>query len=113
MEISYQDGVLTIRGERRQEHQHEANGAHRSEFSYGSFERSVLLPEGVNEEHIQATDENGILEVVVPKGAELMAPKRSPCTSAGTRRPSPRTARRADPTRPVRAGPFRRAGSSP
>jgi HSP20 family protein len=57
-----------------------------STFSYGSFERSVLLPEGVNEEHIQATCESGILEVVVPKGAELAAPRRIPVQSGGGRK---------------------------
>jgi HSP20 family protein len=78
VDISFQDGVLTIRGERRQEHQKEEGGTYRSEFSYGSFERSVMLPEGVQEKDIQATYENGILEVVVPKAAELTAPKRIP-----------------------------------
>ncbi len=83
VDISFQDGVLTIRGERRDESRHEGEGTYRIESSYGSFERSVLLPEGVKEEDIGATYENGVLEVVVPKAAELTAPKRIPVSVAG------------------------------
>ena len=78
MDISLQDGVLTIRGERREERREERDHAYRFESSYGSFERSVMLPEGLKEEDISATYEKGILEVVVPKAGQLRAPKRIP-----------------------------------
>jgi HSP20 family protein len=86
VDISLQDGVLTIRGERRQEHRDEGNGIYRTEFSYGSFERSVLLPEGVKEKDIQATYESGILEVVVAGAGELAAPRRIPIEVGGRRK---------------------------
>lgn len=70
VDISVQNGVLHIRGERRQEERGNGDGAYRIESSYGAFERSVLLPEGVSPDDISATYENGILEVVVPKAAE-------------------------------------------
>lgn len=44
VEISFKEGVLTIRGERRQEQQHEGNGTYRSEFSYGSSRGASCSP---------------------------------------------------------------------
>jgi len=87
VEISLQDNVLRIRGERRMEERTEGEGTYRLESRYGSFERSVLLPEGVREEDMSATYENGILEVVVPKAAHLDGAKRIPVqAAAGGRR---------------------------
>jgi HSP20 family molecular chaperone IbpA len=62
IEITVDDGTLTIRAERREE-EHEA---HRSEFRYGSFTRSVALPDRADTEHITARYDKGILEVSVP-----------------------------------------------
>lgn len=61
VEISVTDGVLTIEATREQRTQEE----HRTEFNYGRFHRSVLLPSGVDESAIHATYEDGILEVIV------------------------------------------------
>jgi HSP20 family protein len=62
VEITVQDGYLTIRAERTSKT--ESNG--RSEFTYGAFERTVVLPAGANEDDITASSENGILTVSVP-----------------------------------------------
>ncbi len=78
VDISLHEGVLTIRGERRHEERVNGSGSYRFESSYGSFERSVLLPEGVKEDDIRATYENGILEIVVPKAGELTGAKKIP-----------------------------------
>jgi HSP20 family protein len=78
VEIQLRDNVLTIRGERRHEERENVNGGSRFESVYGSFERSVLLPDGVNENDIRASYENGVLEVVVPGVVELTQPKRIP-----------------------------------
>jgi HSP20 family protein len=86
VEIMVQNGVLTIRGERRHEDRTEENGVSRYESSYGRFERSVLLPEGVNEDDIQATYEHGILEVVVPGAAELGGGRRIPVQAGSARK---------------------------
>jgi len=62
IEITVEDGTLTIHAERREEHQE----THRSEFRYGSFTRSVMLPDRADTEHITARYDKGILEVSVP-----------------------------------------------
>ena len=62
LEINVEGGTLTIHAERREEHKE----AHRSEFRYGSFTRSVALPDGADTQHITATYDKGILQVSVP-----------------------------------------------
>jgi HSP20 family molecular chaperone IbpA len=62
VEITVRDGTLTIKAERSEKK--EFNG--RSEFSYGSFERTVTLPAGANDDDIKATYDKGILTVSVP-----------------------------------------------
>jgi HSP20 family protein len=55
--------AVTISGERRSEHEEKREGFFRSERSYGSFFRSIPLPEGVNADDAEATFNNGVLEV--------------------------------------------------
>jgi HSP20 family protein len=86
VEISVQDNVLRIRGERRMEEHTEGDGTYRLESRYGSFERTVLLPRGVKESDITATYEDGILEVVVPKAAQVDGAKRIPVQASGGRK---------------------------
>jgi HSP20 family protein len=64
--IEIEDGVLTISGERQQKSENREEGFYRSERSYGSFTRSIALPEGVDEREVQARFEDGVLEVTVP-----------------------------------------------
>ncbi len=59
-------GMLTLSGERRQEEETREEGLYRSERRYGSFYRAIPLPEGVNEDQITASYDNGVLEVTVP-----------------------------------------------
>jgi HSP20 family protein len=66
VQIEIEDGVLTLSGERRQSSEDRQEGFYRSERSYGSFSRSIPLPEGVDEEQVQARFEHGELEVTVP-----------------------------------------------
>ena len=69
LEVTVSDGVLTIKAERREE----SNGKHHSEFRYGTFSRSMTLPTGADEDHVEACYGHGILEVTVrlaDKGAE-------------------------------------------
>src|SRR5215469_5822129 len=70
LEVQVAGGVLTINAERREEF----TVARRSEFHYGSFSRSVALPAGADERHIEAIYGRGILEVTV-KLAEDTADK--------------------------------------
>jgi HSP20 family protein len=64
--LEVEEGVLTIRGERRQEAQEDREGYFWSERSYGTFERSIALPEGVDEEQVKASFRDGVLEVTMP-----------------------------------------------
>ena len=72
VEITVRDGLLTIKAERAEKSG--SNG--RSEFSYGSFERSVTLPRGADEDAITASYDKGILTVSVPVSADKAAEKR-------------------------------------
>jgi HSP20 family protein len=68
--IELEDNVLTISGERKSEHEERKEGLHRVERAYGSFSRSLTLPEGVNPEAIKANFDRGVLEVRIPKPEE-------------------------------------------
>jgi len=57
---------LTLEGERRHEEKETREGFYRSERSYGTFARSIALPEGVKGELAQAVFRNGVLEVTIP-----------------------------------------------
>jgi HSP20 family protein len=75
LEITVEDGVLTISGERRFEAETKEEQYHRVERSYGAFRRSITLPARVKADAIDASFEDGLLQVVVPK-AEEAKPKR-------------------------------------
>ena len=85
VEITLRDGLLTLRGERRHEERTRENGMSRFESAYGSFERSVVLPQGVKEDDITASYDSGILEAVVPGVAELTGAKRIPVQAGSGR----------------------------
>jgi HSP20 family protein len=71
--VSVQDGMLTIRGERKEEHEEKEESYYYCERSLGAFVRSVPLPPGVDADKIKATFKNGVLEVHVPKSKESAA----------------------------------------
>ncbi len=64
--LEAEDNALVLRGERRQEHESHDGGVQRSERSYGSFYRSIDLPEGADVEKAKAEFRNGVLEIHVP-----------------------------------------------
>jgi HSP20 family protein len=68
--IEIQDATLTLTGERKAEHEEQEKGWHRVERSYGSFSRSLSLPEGVDAEAVTAGFDKGVLSVRIPKPAE-------------------------------------------
>jgi Hsp20/alpha crystallin family protein len=57
---------LTIQGERKREHEQEKGGVYRSERRYGSFCRSITLPEGAMTDQAKATFKDGVLEIAMP-----------------------------------------------
>lgn len=61
--------TLTIRGERKREHEERKEGYYRSEREYGAFERSIELPAGAEIDKASATFDNGVLEVIIPAPA--------------------------------------------
>lgn len=67
VDLTVENGVLTVSGERKAEKTEEKEGYRRIERSYGSFRRSFTLPKGVDPESIQANVENGQLRILVPK----------------------------------------------
>jgi HSP20 family protein len=64
--ISVTGNMLHLQAERRREEKHEEGGRTRSEFSYGSFRRTLPLPVGASEDDVKATYKDGILEIRVP-----------------------------------------------
>ena len=73
--IEVQDGSLTISGERRAEHEEQERGWYRIERAFGSFNRSLSLPDGVDPDAIEATFSQGVLELRIPK-PEQRKPRR-------------------------------------
>ncbi len=69
MEVTVADGVLTIRGEKRSEREETAQGRAYRERFFGSFERSLAIPQEVDADRIEAHLKDGVLEVVLPKRA--------------------------------------------
>ena len=70
VDVSINDGVLTITAERRQEEKGEREGATFSEFRYGSFMRSLNVPKDTSVKDVKASYKDGILTIVVPTPAE-------------------------------------------
>jgi HSP20 family protein len=77
LEITLQDGLLTIQGERHAAYDPAEEKIHRSERRYGSFRRSITLPSHVMSDAIEASAQDGVLQVLVPKAKEAHA-KRIP-----------------------------------
>jgi HSP20 family protein len=75
VEVSLEENVLTVAGERRFYSEKEAEGFRRIERSFGRFHRAVRLPDRVDGEHVHATYKDGVLTVTVPK-AEEAKPRR-------------------------------------
>jgi HSP20 family protein len=70
VEVKYADGVLTIKGEKRDEKEEKRKDYYLSERHYGSFQRSFSVPDGVDADKIAATFKNGVLSVTLPKTPE-------------------------------------------
>jgi HSP20 family protein len=65
--IEFEDGTLTVSGERKAEHEDGNEGFHRVERSFGSFSRSLTLPQGIDPEAVTASFDRGVLEIRIPK----------------------------------------------
>ncbi|HSL01657.1 MAG TPA: Hsp20/alpha crystallin family protein [Rubrobacteraceae bacterium] len=76
VEVTFHNGVLTISGERKAEQQREGSGYYVRERRYGSFRRSMTLPQGTDDSRIHARFQDGVLEVRVEGAAAVQEPKR-------------------------------------
>jgi len=70
VDIRFENGVLTLRGERKLEREDKRENYHRVELSYGTFTRSFSLPGTIDAEKIKAESKNGVLTVHLPKKPE-------------------------------------------
>jgi len=70
IDISLNEGILIIKGEKKQEKEEKEEGYHLIERSYGSFTRLIRLPREVQNEKINAFYKNGVLKITLPKSEE-------------------------------------------
>lgn len=76
IDVNLQDDLLTIRGEKKFERKDEKENFHFVERSYGTFRRSIRLPAPVDPERVQASFENGVLTVTLPKAPQAERTRR-------------------------------------
>jgi len=67
VQVTFDDGMITIKGERKQQKEDRSEKYHRIESFYGSFERAFTLPENINADSIRCESKDGILTVHIPK----------------------------------------------
>lgn len=84
VDITLQDNVLTISGERKAEREERRGGYYVRERRYGSFRRSLTVPEGTDEGKIHARFENGVLEITVEGAGAVPEPKRIQIEGSGS-----------------------------
>jgi HSP20 family protein len=70
IQIEVKDNVLTVSGERTADKEDRGEGYYRVERAFGSFSRSLTLPQGVDAEQVEANFDKGVLEVRIPKPSE-------------------------------------------
>jgi HSP20 family protein len=75
IDVSVVGDTLTIKGERKAESEVKEEDYYCCERSYGSFTRSITLPSSVDAKNIEASYENGVLEISLPKAAEVKPKK--------------------------------------
>jgi HSP20 family protein len=83
VDITLHNGLLTISGEHKVEEEQERANYHVRERRFGSFRRSMSLPEGTDESKVHARFEDGVLEVRVEGAAIEQAPKRIEIEGSG------------------------------
>jgi HSP20 family protein len=67
IDVSIEDGTLTLKGEKKYEREENEKGQYRMERSYGAFERTILLPAEVDESKAKAEFKKGVLKLTLPK----------------------------------------------
>ena len=78
IEVTVDDGMLTIAAQRQERTSEKSDQGYRSEFRYGSFLRQIRLPKGASPDVVSATYKDGVLEIRLPKPAEDAEARRIP-----------------------------------
>lgn len=76
IDVKLAGGMLTIKGEKREEKEEKNKDYHVSERRYGAFQRSFTVPEDVDPDKLEASFRNGVLTVTMPKSAEAKKKER-------------------------------------
>ncbi len=84
VKVEITNDALIVQGERRAEREENERGIHRSERQYGSFYRSIPLPDGADTEHATARCQNGLLEVTIPIPQQREERRSIPIDTSGT-----------------------------
>lgn len=82
IDVQFANGMLTIKGEKKEEKEEKKKDYYLSERSYGSFQRSFRVPDGVETDKIEASFKNGILTVRLPKSPEAQKPEKKIAVAA-------------------------------
>ena len=83
IEVKVANGMLTIKGEKKEEKEEKRKDYYHSERRYGSFERRFQIPEGVDTSKIEASFKKGVLTVTLPKTSEAQAAEKKITVKAG------------------------------
>ncbi len=83
VEVSVANGVLTVKGQKEEEKVEKKEDFHLRERRFGSFARSIRIPEAVEADKIEAGFKNGVLKVTLPKKAEAQKPVKKIPVKAG------------------------------
>ena len=70
LDVTLADGVVTIKGEKKEEKEDEKDGYWHRETRYGTFRRVITVPEGIDREKVEARFKNGVLTITVPRSEE-------------------------------------------
>ena len=76
LEVTYLQGGLTIKGEKREEHEQEGRDFYHSERQFGAFERTIPLPSDINPDKARASFKRGVLSISLPKTEEARSTRK-------------------------------------
>ncbi len=83
IEVKLANGVLTIKGEKQEEKEEKQKDYHMRERSFGSFQRTFQVPDGVDSDKIEASFKNGVLSVTLPKSPEAQKAEKKIAVKTG------------------------------
>jgi HSP20 family protein len=84
LEITFEDNLLTLKGEVKEENEVDETRYHLRERRYGSFTRTIKMPSGIQSDNIEANYDKGVLELHLPK-VEEVKPKKIAITTSTTK----------------------------